>query len=84
MNVATGEEEPQPKGSTAGMVALSVVLAVGLFMVTPFLIGSLAGWLGAPLLLRELVDGLASIGIFVGYCPTRSACSATTAPSTRP
>jgi uncharacterized protein YqhQ len=67
MNVATGEEEPQPKGSTAGMVALSVVLAVGLFMVTPFLIGSLAGWLGAPLLLRELVDGLASIGIFVGY-----------------
>jgi uncharacterized protein YqhQ len=67
MNIATGEEEPQPKGSTAGMVALSVVLAVGLFMVTPFLIGSLAGWLGASLLLRELIDGIASMGIFVGY-----------------
>lgn len=67
MNVASGDDEPQPPGAVAGVVALSVALAVGLFMLTPFLIGSLAGWLGASLLLREVIDGLASIGIFVGY-----------------
>ena len=67
MNVATGEDEPQPKGSVAGVVALSVILAVSLFVVLPFLIGSFAGWLGASLLLRELITGLASMGVFVGY-----------------
>jgi uncharacterized protein YqhQ len=61
------DEQPLSKGAVAGTVALSLVLAIGLFVATPSLLASLASWLGAPHLVSALVDGVASIALVIGY-----------------
>lgn len=65
--VASGEDQPLTKRSMAGIVALSLTIAILLFFVAPFLLASLIGWLGAPLLVRELCEGVLRLCIFVGY-----------------
>jgi uncharacterized protein YqhQ len=66
-SVASGEEEPLSKQGVVGTVALSLSLVIGLFFVLPFLLSSLVERFGAPLLVRELSDGLLRLLIFVGY-----------------
>jgi len=60
-------EEKLGRGETALAVAVSVVVAVAVFMVLPTLIvGAARGWLEAPLWLN-LLEGLIRIGFLVGY-----------------
>src|SRR5918999_6495158 len=64
-----GEEEPEPIGGfTWGLtIALSLVLAIGLFFVIPVGATSLIkDWLGSALLFW-LVEGILRTAIFIGY-----------------
>ena len=68
INVAGGEQHaPLSKKEITGAVALSLVIVVCLFFLAPFLVANLFGWLGAPPLLRDIIDGLLGLAIFVGY-----------------
>ncbi len=70
---AAQEEAEQKKGTwkekalMAGAVALSVVLAVGLFMVLPFLISSVFKLVTDNSWLLGIIEGIVRLLIFMGY-----------------
>lgn len=66
-SAALGEEEQLSKSASVGTLVLSLSLAIGLFFVLPLLLASLAGYLGASLLLREVIEGILRLGIIIGY-----------------
>ena len=61
------KKEKQEKAMMGGTVALSVVLAVGIFMVLPYLLSSLLKPVVASYFLRTVIEGFIRIGIFVAY-----------------
>jgi uncharacterized protein YqhQ len=66
--VALGEEEQPPsKWATTGTLVISLLFAVGLFFVLPAFLASLAERLGATPLLREIIQGLIRLLLFLGY-----------------
>lgn len=68
MNVAGGDSEaPLSKKEITGAVALSLAIVIGIFFLGPFLVANLLGWLGLPALLRDIIDGLLGLAVFVGY-----------------
>ena len=67
-NASAGEDEqPLSSRELSGLIATSLAMAVGLFFVLPLLLASLVARLGLPPLLRELLEGVFRLGIFVGY-----------------
>lgn len=69
--VITKEEaqkrEKQDKLMMGGTVALSIVLAVGIFMVLPYLLSSFLKPVVTSYFLRTVIEGFIRIGIFVAY-----------------
>ena len=69
--VITKEEaqkrDKQEKLMMGGTVALSVVLAVGIFMVLPYLLSSFLKPVVTSYFLRTVIEGFIRIGIFVAY-----------------
>jgi uncharacterized protein YqhQ len=66
--VAIGEEEEPPSSlATTGALVLSLAFAIGLFFVLPAFLGSLIERLGATPLMREFVQGLIRLALFIGY-----------------
>ncbi len=67
-NASAGEDEqPLSSRELSGLIAMSLAMAVGLFFVLPLLLASLVARLGLPPLVRELLEGVFRLGIFVGY-----------------
>lgn len=67
-NAATGEEEqPLSAAQLGGLIATSLLMAVGLFFVLPLVLASLVARLGLTPLAREVLEGLLRLMIFVGY-----------------
>ncbi len=68
-NVASGEDEqPLTKQQTAGLIAVSLSLAIALFFVAPLVLASIAArWLPIGVLGREALEGVLRLSIFVGY-----------------
>ena len=67
-NASAGEDEqPLSSRELSGLIATSLAMAVGLFFVLPLLLASLVARLGLPPLVRELLEGVFRLGIFVGY-----------------
>jgi uncharacterized protein YqhQ len=66
--VAMGEEEEQPSSlATTGALVVSLVFAVGLFFVLPAFLASLAERFGVTPLMREVIQGLIRLLLFLGY-----------------
>jgi len=66
--VAIGEEDEQPSGlATTGALVVSLLFAIGLFFVLPAFLASLAERLGATPLLREAIQGIIRLALFLGY-----------------
>jgi uncharacterized protein YqhQ len=66
--VALGQEEEPPSGlATTGALAISLLFAIGLFFVLPAFLAGLAERLGATPLLREIIQGLIRLLLFLGY-----------------
>ena len=66
--VAIGQEEEQPSGLlTTVTLVLSLVFAIGLFFILPAFLASLAERFGATPLMREFVQGLIRLLLFLGY-----------------
>ena len=61
------KKEKKEKAMMGGTVALSVVMAVGIFMVLPYLLSSLLKPVVASYFLRTVIEGFIRIGIFVAY-----------------
>ncbi len=61
------KEEKQWKGLMAGAVFFAVILAVGLFILTPFALSNLLRKAGASDLTILLLEALLRIAIFLGY-----------------
>lgn len=65
---ALGEEDEQPSSlMTTITLALSLLFAIGLFFILPAFLASLVERLGATPLMRELVQGLIRLLLFLGY-----------------
>jgi uncharacterized protein YqhQ len=66
--VAIGEEEEPPSNlATTGALVLSLLFAIGLFFVLPAFLASLAERFGATPLVREFVQGMIRLALFLGY-----------------
>ena len=61
------KKEKQDKVMMGGTVALSVVLAVGIFMVLPYVLSSLLKPVVTSYFLITVIEGFIRIGIFVAY-----------------
>lgn len=61
------KQEKQEKLMMAGTVILSVVLAVGIFMVLPYFLSSLLKRWVTSYGIRTVIEGLVRIAIFIGY-----------------
>ena len=61
------KKEKQEKLVMGGTVALSLVLAVGIFMVLPYLLSSLLKPVVASYYWRTVIEGFVRIGIFLAY-----------------
>lgn len=66
-SAASGEHEAPSKPSSIGAMVLALVFAVGLFFITPLLLASLSSYLGASLLVREVLEGVVRLALVVGY-----------------
>lgn len=67
-SVAVGDEEEQPSRAAMTLTLIvSLAFAIGLFFVTPLLLASAAASLGASVLMREVLEGVLRLAIFVGY-----------------
>jgi len=71
VQVLTKEEaarkEKQEKAMMGGTVALSVLLAVGIFMVLPYLLSTFLEPIVTSYFLRTVIEGIIRIGIFIIY-----------------
>lgn len=61
------KNEKKEKLLMTGTVILSVVLAVGIFMVLPYILSDLLKSVVSSYYIRTVIEGLVRIGIFVGY-----------------
>ena len=61
------KREKQEKAMMGGTVALSVIMAVGIFMVLPYLLSSLLKPIVTSYFLRTVIEGFLRIGIFIVY-----------------
>ena len=67
-NASAGEDEqPLSSRELSGLIATSLAMAIGLFFVLPLLLASLVARPGLPPPVRELLEGVFRLGIFVGY-----------------
>jgi uncharacterized protein YqhQ len=64
--IADDEGEISPLAQGAIFVA-ALAIGIGIFVVLPSLIANMASWLGAPVLLREAIEGLLNLSLVVGY-----------------
>jgi len=72
-SVVIGDEEENLSPLVQGAVfALALVIGVGIFVVLPSLIANMASRMGAPLLLREAIEGALNLSLVVGYIYTIS------------
>lgn len=66
--VAFGEDEAPPsEGAVVGTLIVSLSFAVGLFFITPLVLAQVLTGFGAPPLVREAVEGVIQLTIFIGY-----------------
>ena len=66
--VAIGEDEEPPSSlATTGALILSLIFAIGLFFVLPAFLASLVERFGGSPLLREFVQGIIRLALFIGY-----------------
>ena len=61
------KRDKQEKAMMGGTVALSIVLAIGIFMVLPYLLSSFLKPIVSSYFLRTVIEGFLRIGIFVAY-----------------
>lgn len=62
-----GKQEKKEKLMMTGTVILSVVMAVGIFMVLPYFLSSLLKTWIASYHIRTIIEGFVRIGIFIAY-----------------
>lgn len=65
--IASGEEEELSPLAHWTIFALALAIGVGIFVVLPSLIANFAAGLGAPVLLREVIEGAINLALVVGY-----------------
>lgn len=61
------DEEPSSPLVQAAVFGVALALGVGLFVVLPSLIANVAGTMGAPVLMREVIEGLINLALVVLY-----------------
>lgn len=61
-----GDEELSPLVQWA-MFGVALIIGLGIFVVLPSVVANWIGQLGAPVLLREAVEGLINLALVVGY-----------------
>ncbi len=68
-DVAMGEEEVDFSGPMAwGTVALSFILAIGIFFVSPLgIIGLINQFIEIPILAQHIIEGVIRLALFIGY-----------------
>lgn len=66
-SVAIGEEEELPPVVQWAIFGVALAVGVGIFVVLPSLIANVAADMGAPVLLRELIEGLINLALVLGY-----------------
>ena len=68
-DVAMGDEEVEFAGPVAwGTIAVSIIVAIGIFFVTPLaLISLLNNFFEIPLLVQHLIEGVVRLILFLGY-----------------
>lgn len=67
--VAMGEAEAEFSGPVAwGSIALSLVIAIAIFFVSPLgLISLISQFIELPLFIQHLIEGIVRLGLFLGY-----------------
>lgn len=67
-NVAIGDNEDSLSPWAQGAVFIvALTIGIGIFVVLPSLIANMASNLGAPLLLREMIEGMLNLSLVVSY-----------------
>lgn len=68
-DVAMGEEEADFSGPVAwGAIAFSLILAVGIFFVSPVaIVGLINSFVEIPILGQHLIEGIIRLALFIGY-----------------
>lgn len=67
-SIAIGEEEePASNLATTGALVLSLLLTIGLFFILPAFLASWAERLGMSPIMREFIQGIIRLGLFLGY-----------------
>jgi uncharacterized protein YqhQ len=67
-SVVVGDDEGElPPLAQAAMFGVVLLVGVGIFVVLPSLIANMASRMGAPLLLREVIEGALNLALVVGY-----------------
>jgi uncharacterized protein YqhQ len=59
-----GEISPLAQGA---IFVVALTIGIGIFVVLPSLIANMASWFGAPVLLREAIEGGLNLSLVVGY-----------------
>jgi uncharacterized protein YqhQ len=68
-DVAMGEEDADFAGPVAwGAVAISLILAVGIFFVSPVaVVGLISRFADVPILVQHVIEGAVRLALFIGY-----------------
>ncbi len=67
-SVAIGDDEDNLSPlAQAAVFGVALVIGIGVFVVLPSLIANMASRMGAPLLLRETIEGALNLALVVGY-----------------
>ena len=68
-DVAMGEEEAEFSGPLAwGTIAVSLILAIGIFFVSPVaLVGLINSFVDTPILVQHIIEGTIRLGLFITY-----------------
>jgi uncharacterized protein YqhQ len=68
-DVAMGEEEADFSGPIGwGAIAVSMILAVGIFFVSPLaIVGLVNRLIDVPIMVQHIIEGVVRLGLFVGY-----------------
>jgi len=66
-DVVSDEEKQHSTSNTVVSLSLAITGTIGLFFVVPLFLANLTGYLGATLVVRELVEAGIRIGFILGY-----------------
>ncbi|MBX0327814.1 DUF1385 domain-containing protein [Oscillochloris sp. ZM17-4] len=67
-SVVIGDEEEEISPLVQGTIFIgAMAIGIGIFVVLPSLIANMASRMGAPLLLREVIEGALNLSLVVGY-----------------